>query len=264
MPDYEELLRGADRPRPLPPELRARLEESLAAGAKPLPERTRQRLESQLRSPVATGRPQGSVADAGALQKSRDGEEGHQDHVIDGARMASRRIMGKWTARIAGAGVAAALVALAAVGATTLFHGGPRSSISASRATTSSVAASNGSLRAAAPSHKAASPSRPAPEAFAPRAMGAPRTAAPPVVAAVSPRKGPSKGGNWVEVTGSSLSGTTAVRFGEVPATRFVVVSAEEVRALAPAHPPGTVNIVVQGQAGRSRLSAADRYSFFR
>ena len=93
MPDYEELLRGADRPRPLPPELRARLEEILVEGAKPLPEVTRQRLETQLRSPVTTGH-QGSVAGPGTLHEARDGEEGRRSNVIGGARMAGRRMMG--------------------------------------------------------------------------------------------------------------------------------------------------------------------------
>ena len=316
MPDYEELLRGADRPRPLPPELRARLEEAVTGAVKPLPEVTRQRLEHQLRSRVgadASGPAGGQFTsedqDAVEGQQAVEGQhaevgqqavEGQQPGIPARPGVAKPTIPWNWRARLAAAGVAAALVALAAIGGATLFHGGPRSPVVASRAATSSGGVQSGTLQSPAKSRKVAGPARPAPGVFAPRARGAAHaqsrpavtaspgargaanaagrplvTAAPrssgavsalarPVVTALNPRQGPSKGGNWVRLTGSSFSGATSVRFGRVLALRYVIVSPEQVRALAPAHSPGTVDVSVQGPAGRSEVSVADRYSFVR
>jgi hypothetical protein len=53
-----------------------------------------------------------------------------------------------------------------------------------------------------------------------------------------------------------------AVEFGKARAAHVSVVSAAEVRALAPAHSPGTVNVVAVEPGGRSQISAVDRYTF--
>ena len=83
-----------------------------------------------------------------------------------------------------------------------------------------------------------------------------------PVVSSLSPATGRQGGGNWVTVRGEDLSGASVVYFGRVPAARVSVVSGSKLRALAPPHPAGTVDVVVKGPAGRSKVSAADRYSF--
>ncbi len=96
--------------------------------------------------------------------------------------------------------------------------------------------------------------------------VGAPPPAAfaasAPVVSSLSPATGPQGGGNWVTVRGEGLSGAGVVYFGRVPAARVIVVSGSKLRALAPPHPAGTVDVVVKRPAGQSDVSAADRYSF--
>ncbi len=83
-----------------------------------------------------------------------------------------------------------------------------------------------------------------------------------PVVDSVSPQTGPVRGGAWVMVHGTNLLGARAVYFGRVPATRIDVLSVTELKAVAPAHAAGTVDVVVSGPSGRSQVSAADRYTF--
>ena len=83
-----------------------------------------------------------------------------------------------------------------------------------------------------------------------------------PVVASVGPHSGPVGGGNWVMVHGTNLLGARAVYFGRVRAASVDVLSVSELKALAPAHASGTVDVVVAGPSGRSQVSAADHYSF--
>ncbi|WP_217439606.1 IPT/TIG domain-containing protein [Nocardia barduliensis] len=63
-----------------------------------------------------------------------------------------------------------------------------------------------------------------------------------PVIAAIVPDAGPETGGNTVTLTGTGLTGATAVRFGATPAASFTVVSDTEVTAVVPA---GTGNAAV-------------------
>ena len=93
-----------------------------------------------------------------------------------------------------------------------------------------------------------------------PHAAGA--QLAPPVVRLVTPRRGPARGGNWVFVSGGDMDGVNAVYFGAVAAVRFSEVSHTELKVRAPAHSPGTVDIVVVRPSGRSAVSPDDRYSF--
>ncbi len=58
-----------------------------------------------------------------------------------------------------------------------------------------------------------------------------------PTVTSLSPSSGPTAGGTTVTVTGTSLSGVTAVRFGATAATNFTVVSNTSLTAVAPAGP---------------------------
>ena len=84
------------------------------------------------------------------------------------------------------------------------------------------------------------------------------------VVKWVTPPHGPVLGGNWVTVKGQGMTGVNAVYFGSVAAVHFHDLSSSELKALAPAHSPGTVDIVVVTPRGRSVVSPADRYSFLR
>ncbi|WP_432587038.1 IPT/TIG domain-containing protein [Streptomyces sp. HD1123-B1] len=79
-----------------------------------------------------------------------------------------------------------------------------------------------------------------------------------PSLTSVSPNQGPAAGGNTVTITGSGLSGATAVLFGSTPATSFTVVSATQITAVAPAG-TGNVQITVVTPGGTSNGVA---YSF--
>ncbi|UTO63652.1 IPT/TIG domain-containing protein [Streptomyces rapamycinicus NRRL 5491] len=73
-----------------------------------------------------------------------------------------------------------------------------------------------------------------------------------PVLTAVSPGQGPVGGGNVVTLTGSGLTGVTAVNFGSTPALSFTVVSATQITAVAPPGAAGPVQITVTGPGGTS------------
>ncbi|MFJ9447374.1 IPT/TIG domain-containing protein [Kitasatospora sp. NPDC101235] len=74
-----------------------------------------------------------------------------------------------------------------------------------------------------------------------------------PVVAGLAPDHGPLAGGTTVTLTGSHLTGATAVSFGAVPATAFTVDSDSQITATAPAgSAPGAVDVTVTTPAGAS------------
>jgi hypothetical protein len=81
-----------------------------------------------------------------------------------------------------------------------------------------------------------------------------------PTVTSVTPGSGPVGGGNLVTINGDALTDVTAVWFGTVQATNFIVVSPKQITATVPAGAAGeTVDVTVVGPAGRSEVSAADR-----
>ncbi|WP_439679729.1 IPT/TIG domain-containing protein [Embleya sp. MST-111070] len=84
----------------------------------------------------------------------------------------------------------------------------------------------------------------------------------PRTVTSVRPNSGPTAGGTSVTVTGTHLTGTTAVVFGTTPAAAFTVVDDTTLTATAPPGAPGTVDITVSGPGGTSATSAADRYTY--
>ena len=61
---------------------------------------------------------------------------------------------------------------------------------------------------------------------------------------------------------GTGLGQVTTVYFGDVAATKMTVVSSASLKALAPAHVAGTVDVVVSSGQGRSKVSTGDHYSF--
>ncbi|MEV6566053.1 beta strand repeat-containing protein [Streptomyces kronopolitis] len=75
-----------------------------------------------------------------------------------------------------------------------------------------------------------------------------------PGLTAVSPNQGPTSGGNTVTLTGTNLTGTTAVAFGTTPAASFTVVSPTQITAVAPPSVAGVVGITVTAPGGSSTL----------
>ena len=85
---------------------------------------------------------------------------------------------------------------------------------------------------------------------------------APPTVTGVSPTSGPLAGGNTVTITGTNLTGATAVSFGDTPATSLTVDGATSISATAPAESGGTIDITVTTPGGTSATSTADHYTY--
>ncbi len=76
-----------------------------------------------------------------------------------------------------------------------------------------------------------------------------------PAVTTVAPASGPTSGGTSVVITGSGflgLSGVSAVTFGGVNSTNYVVNSPTKITATAPAHTAGVVDVVVTAAGGAS------------
>lgn len=82
-----------------------------------------------------------------------------------------------------------------------------------------------------------------------------------PTVTAVSPASGAAAGGTAVTVTGTALTGATAVLFGTETATNLVVVSDTEVTVDSPAGTDGTsVDVTVTTPVGTSIDSVTFAY----
>jgi len=82
----------------------------------------------------------------------------------------------------------------------------------------------------------------------------------PPTVTAVRPTSGPTKGGTKVTITGTNLTGVTAVRFGSTSALSFKT-SAAGIRAVSPAG-TGTVNVTVVTATGTSPVNPDDQFTY--
>jgi IPT/TIG domain len=72
---------------------------------------------------------------------------------------------------------------------------------------------------------------------------------------------GAAEGGTLVTITGSNLSGATAVRFGSTDASTFAVNSATSINAVSPPG-MGTVDVTVTTPEGTSATSSADQFSY--
>lgn len=83
-----------------------------------------------------------------------------------------------------------------------------------------------------------------------------------PTVTGVSPATGPVAGGSTVTITGTALTGATAVKFGSTNATSFIVDSATQITAVSPAASAGLVDITVTTVGGTSATSANDQYNY--
>jgi IPT/TIG domain len=86
--------------------------------------------------------------------------------------------------------------------------------------------------------------------------------AATPTVTKLKPTAGPVAGGTTVTITGTNLTGASAVKFGSTAATSFTVNSATSITAQAPAEPVATVDVTVTTAGGTSAISSKDHYKF--
>jgi hypothetical protein len=73
-----------------------------------------------------------------------------------------------------------------------------------------------------------------------------------PTLTSLNPAVGSTVGGTVVTITGTGLTGSSAVTFGGTPATSFTVISATQVTATAPAHAAGNALVTVTGPTGVS------------
>ena len=84
-----------------------------------------------------------------------------------------------------------------------------------------------------------------------------------PTVTAVSPSSGPTSGGTQVTITGTNLSGATAVKFGTVAATGLSNNTSSSITAVSPAEVAGPVDVTVTTPGGTSAVNApADQFSY--
>src|SRR5207302_5410085 len=73
---------------------------------------------------------------------------------------------------------------------------------------------------------------------------------------------GTTAGGTVVTITGASLTGASAVRFGTVDATGVSVASATQITATSPAGIAGVVDVTVTTPGGTSPTGSADRFTY--
>ncbi|GAB2769384.1 hypothetical protein GCM10027072_80230 [Streptomyces bullii] len=73
-----------------------------------------------------------------------------------------------------------------------------------------------------------------------------------PSLTGLSPTQGPASGGTTVTLTGTNLTGATAVRFDGVAATSFTVNSSTQITAVTPAHAAGAAAVTVTTSGGTS------------
>jgi alpha-tubulin suppressor-like RCC1 family protein len=81
-----------------------------------------------------------------------------------------------------------------------------------------------------------------------------------PVVKKLSPAEGSAAGGTSVTITGTNLTGASAVMFGSTSASSFTVNSSTSITAVAPAGVAGAVGVTVTTPSGTSAVSGADRF----
>ena len=80
-----------------------------------------------------------------------------------------------------------------------------------------------------------------------------------PTISAVNPNTGTTTGATAITITGKNLTGATSVTMGGVAAS-YVVVSANTITAISPAHSVGAVDIVVVTPNGIATLVGAFTY----
>ncbi|GAT61626.1 leucine-rich repeat protein [Paludibacter jiangxiensis] len=86
--------------------------------------------------------------------------------------------------------------------------------------------------------------------------------AALPNITSISPTSGTTAGGTTVTITGTNLTGATAVKFGSTNAASFTVNSDTQITATSPARSAGAVDITVTTAGGTSATSSADQFTY--
>ncbi|MGW4227024.1 IPT/TIG domain-containing protein [Streptomyces bauhiniae] len=74
----------------------------------------------------------------------------------------------------------------------------------------------------------------------------------PPTINTINPTQGPTTGGTTVTLTGTGMTGATAVRFGSTNATSFTVNSATQITAVSPPRAAGAAAVTVIHPTGNS------------
>jgi len=82
-----------------------------------------------------------------------------------------------------------------------------------------------------------------------------------PNVTGISPGRGPMTGNTTITVSGTGLSGATAIRFGTMAGT-ILTNTATRITARSPAHPAGTIDVRVTTPGGNSAISATDWFTY--
>lgn len=83
-----------------------------------------------------------------------------------------------------------------------------------------------------------------------------------PAITGISPDSGLITGGTLVTITGTNFDNVTSVTFGTTPATSFIIDSNTQIRAVAPPHASGVVDIRVAVDNDISSTSLADQYTY--
>ncbi len=255
MTDWEdEILSGADAPRPLAPELRRRLEQSLTEDE----DEEGLALDEELSSRLADALVDPLVAELSGIDVPRPVTDSTRERLQAALLQGRRRRRLELTGAVAAglvlvAGAVAGLLATGALNAAP--HGSRPEAIPALPTTTGLRASSAGAAVSGSSSPRAQSAGTPAAAQAGPAGLV-------PVVDGIDPVSGPETGGTWVVVTGSNLDGARAVTFGGRGAVTFVVVSASEIRAESPPHAPGQVDVQVVGRATTSAASEADHFEY--
>jgi hypothetical protein len=84
-----------------------------------------------------------------------------------------------------------------------------------------------------------------------------------PIITKLSPAGGSANGNTTVSITGSGFTGVSGVKFGNVAAKSFTVLSATQITAVSPSGANGTVvEVTVTTPAGTSAFSVNTKYTY--
>jgi hypothetical protein len=83
-----------------------------------------------------------------------------------------------------------------------------------------------------------------------------------PTVTKLSPTKGSATGGTLVTITGTNLTGVTAVKFGTTAGLKPTFISATAVTAESPPGAAGKVDVTVTTPQGPSAVSTKDKFTY--
>ena len=84
-----------------------------------------------------------------------------------------------------------------------------------------------------------------------------------PVITQIAPAGGSANGNTTVSITGTGFTGVTAVKFGNIAAKTYTVISPTSITAVSPAGANGTiVDVTVTTPAGTSAVGTATKYTY--